>query len=485
MMHSNQKERHLDKRMLGRSILFVFLALALAFCVPASTLQVTKAAPTGTVYYVDFVHGSDTNVGNTRVLPWKTIQKAADSMAPGDTATVLAAAPDERVHVTKSGTTNAPIAFQAEGTVVMKGFTVTADYITLKGFEITNTDDDNQDGWGIYVEGGNCLIEGNYVRYATRGGITIWARPGNETATNHCTVRNNRLYRNSQVGIDVYGRDNLVEGNDIWGTIQYHPKWVNPPSWVDADGIHFFGSGHIIRGNYIHDIKYDISENVDPHIDCFQTFSNSDHELAQNIIIEKNICKNVQAQATGEIGKGFMLEGANHLLIRNNVIEAFNNININGDNYITIVNNVMTSSLSLNMGFDTTGVSLSSAPNTIVKNNIFYNLPNHIIYIHDNASKQGLDVGYNCVYRNDGVKLWDTPYPHDLWGINPLFANPGADDFRLMPVSPAIDRGITRTDVIDDYSGNPRPQGRGYDIGIFEHAPVAIYSVWLPVVISK
>jgi hypothetical protein len=96
-----------------------------------------------------------------------------------------------------------------------------------------------------------------------------------------------------------------------------------------------------------------------------------------------------------------------------------------------------------------------------------------------------LDVGYNCVYRNDGVKLWDTPYPHDLWGINPLFVNPGADNFRLMPVSPAIDRGITRTDVKDDYGGNPRPQGKGYDIGIFEHAPVAIYSNWLPVVISK
>ena len=163
---------------------------------------------------------------------------------------------------------------------------------------------------GVFiVEGSNCLVEGNYVHYATRGGIKIFASPGNETKTNHCIVRNNRLYRNSQAGIDVYGRDNLVEGNEIWGTIQYHPKWNNPPSWVDADGINFFGSGHIIRGNYIHDIKYSDPENVNPHIDCFQTFSDSDHELAQNVILEKNICKNVQAQTTGERGKGFMVLG--------------------------------------------------------------------------------------------------------------------------------------------------------------------------------
>jgi hypothetical protein len=47
------------------------------------------------------------------------------------------------------------------------------------------------------------------------------------------------------MGIEVDGRDNLVEGNEVWGTIQYHPNWHNPPSWVDADGMKFFGSGHI------------------------------------------------------------------------------------------------------------------------------------------------------------------------------------------------------------------------------------------------
>ena len=69
------------------------------------------------------------------------------------------------------------------------------------------------------------------------------------------------------------GQNNLVERNEIWATIQYHPDWPNPPSWVDADGIHFHGGGHVFRKNYIHDISYSQPENVNPHVDCFQTFS--------------------------------------------------------------------------------------------------------------------------------------------------------------------------------------------------------------------
>ena len=121
------------------------------------------------------------------------------------------------------------------------------------------------------VEGTNCDFEGNYIHYATRGGIRVFARLGKESGTSNCTVKNNRLYRNATAGIEVYGRNNLVEGNEIWGTIQHHPKSTEVVG-ADADGMRFFGSGHIIHGNYIHDISYRDPENIDPHIDCFQTW---------------------------------------------------------------------------------------------------------------------------------------------------------------------------------------------------------------------
>ena len=178
-------------------------------------------------------------------------------------------------------------------------------YITINGFDISNTDDHWKDGWGIYIEGSYCLIEENYVHYATRGGIKIWAELGNKSNTSHCIIQNNRLYRNAMVGVEAHGRENIVKGNEIWGTIQHHPNWINPPTWVDAGGIRFFGSGHTIRKNYIHDIKYSDPENVNPHIDCFQTWDDSYYEVGHDIVLEQNTCQNLQGQSAINPYSGF------------------------------------------------------------------------------------------------------------------------------------------------------------------------------------
>ncbi len=258
-------------------------------------------------YYVA-TNGNDANPG-TAGQPWQTIQKAANTMVAGDKPIVLAGDyGTQRVQVTKPGSAGALITYQAQGAVTMKGFTVEANYITTLGFDITNTDDDSTQGWGINVQAGYCHIENNDVYYATRGGILLYTPPSNPTMTSNCSVRNNRLEGNSQMGIDIRGRNHLIEGNEVWGSIQYHPKWMNPPSWVDADGMRFFGQGYVIRSNYIHDIHYGIPENPNPHIDCFQTWADSNHEAAQNVIFEKNLCINMDAQSPNEVGQGFMIE---------------------------------------------------------------------------------------------------------------------------------------------------------------------------------
>jgi hypothetical protein len=52
-----------------------------------------------------------------------------------------------------------------------------------------------------------------------------------------------------------------------------------------------------------------------------------------------------------------------------------------------------------------------------------------------------------------------------------LFVDPGRRDFRLRPSAVAvIDRGADLgAAVAQDFAGTPRPQGRGHDIGAFEH----------------
>src|SRR5207253_8692569 len=98
-------------------------------------------------------NGNDANPGSL-VQPWRTIQRAADTLAPGDTVYVRSAVYHERVNVHISGTTGGGFITYAtypnetpiiDGT----GIKVPADwgalvqmfdasYIRLNGFEIRN-----------------------------------------------------------------------------------------------------------------------------------------------------------------------------------------------------------------------------------------------------------------------------------------------------------------------------------------------------------
>ena len=235
----------------------------------------------GNVYYVDSINGSNTNPG-TQSLPWKTIQKAANTLQTGDTVIVSAGTYPERVTITMSGTSGSMITYTANGTVSCQGFRVRAEFIKVKGFKVTATQPVWTDkGYGIWVEGKFCIIDNNYAYYSPRGGIMLYLSPLN------CIVRNNRCHRNGMSGMDIEGSNHLVENNEIWGSIVYHtPTNLNTG---DADGFRFFGSGHIFRGNFIHDITYDDPENqgYSPHIDGFQTWSDQYHSDASNILLKR------------------------------------------------------------------------------------------------------------------------------------------------------------------------------------------------------
>jgi len=441
---------------------FLVIILAISGFVSRHSIVSTVAAA-GTNYYVDGINGSDANPG-TLDQPWRTIQKCANSMAPGDTCTVLAGTYNERVIINRSGTASSMITYQAQGKVTLQGFTVNADYIKIKGFEVTATECNWSDtAIGIWVSGDHCIIEDNYAYYCPRGGILLTSEASN------CTVRNNRAYRNGMVGIVVHGHDNLVEDNEVWGTIAYHPDTA---CQGDADGIRFFGSGHVIRGNYVHDIDINDPNNqdYDPHIDCFQTW-NKDGESASNIILEKNYCVNLNPGMYA-----FMLEDAQHITIRNNILKAFGGINTGGggNDYLTIVNNVFANNLSSPKSEYPVGVGLENVPHAVVENNIFYDQPDNTIFVVGTVASHEID--YNLAYRSDGQPSacyqvdWNCRYPsHDLWNVDPLFVDAAGGDFHLRSGSPCIDAGIALPEVTNDFEGNPRPQGAGCDIGAYEY----------------
>jgi hypothetical protein len=59
-----------------------------------------------------------------------------------------------------------------------------------------------------------------------------------------------------------------------------------------------------------------------------------------------------------------------------------------------------------------------------------------------------------------------------LWSSNPFFVS--TTDFRLTPVSPAINTG-TNIGSTFDYAANPVPQGVGTDIGAYEYRSIPIF----------
>ena len=66
----------------------------------------------------------------------------------------------------------------------------------------------------------------------------------------------------------------------------------------------------------------------------------------------------------------------------------------------------------------------------------------------------------------------------NVWG-DPAFVDPEAGDYHIGPDSAAIDAGV-ESGVTVDIDGEPRPAGRGYDIGADESSWRHLY---LPLVL--
>ena len=91
--------------------------------------QVLGSFASGTTYYVSPT-GSDTDPG-TESQPWKTIQKAADTLSAGDTVYIKAGTYQERVVPQNSGSAGIYITYSA-----YSGDTVTIDGETVEKVQI-------------------------------------------------------------------------------------------------------------------------------------------------------------------------------------------------------------------------------------------------------------------------------------------------------------------------------------------------------------
>jgi hypothetical protein len=422
----------------------------------------------GSTFYVS-PSGSDSASGSSS-SPWRTIQKAADTLTAGQTAIVSGGNYGERVSISRSGTQTSPITLQvASGaTAKLLGFDVTGNDWVVSGFDISTQTNGSQ-GYGIHVSGSASydMIQNNYIHELCHEGVFM------ESGVSHITVLNNRFWKAEMAAVQADGMYDLIQGNEVWGTQQYAANvggiysGCTIAGGADADAFRFFGQHNVFRSNYAHDIYTDSGANPNPHTDCFQTWG-STAMLVDDILIERNTCRWPLASSAVD-AETAMIEGydgpVGTVTFQNNQLSNMRQGILIGHNVgaLHAYNNTWDHVLDEAVIF----FDLRSPADQIV-NNIFYDVGS------GGDSYAAVPSGAPVFQANDfympgGASVGTYPSVEPFMSLAPGFVAYGDStalgaDFHLGSGSGLIGSGITVPQVTNDFYGNSRP-AVGYSVG--------------------
>ena len=344
--------------------------------------------------------------------------------------------------------------------VRLLGFDLTGSNWVLSGFDIS-TQTNGREGYGIHVSGSAAYdtIQGNYIHELCHEGIFM------EPGVSHISVLNNRIWRAEMAGAQVDGTDDLIQGNEVWGT-QQEPVLAGgiysgcvTPGGADADAFRFFGQRNVFRSNYLHDIYTALPTNPDPHTDCFQTWGSTAMKV-DDILIERNICRWPVASTTVDASTA-MIEGIDGpvgtVTFQNNELSNMRQGIVVGNQVgaLKIYNNTWDHIVEEALIFND-----SRSPADEIINNIFYDVgAGGDAY----ASVPGGSPIFkaNDFYMPGGASVGSYPSVEPFISVAPMFLSYGNStgagaDFHLRPDSPLKGAGVTLPQVTNDFYGNSR-----------------------------
>ncbi|KKS31732.1 hypothetical protein A2380_03930 [candidate division WWE3 bacterium RIFOXYB1_FULL_43_24] len=453
-------------------------------------------------YYVS-TKGSDSNPG-TITQPWRTIQKAANTLAPGDTANVGPGIYNENVTLTRSGTTGSPIIIQgtttpriaqstptntsclsSENACVLGYVSINGSQIVFKKMEVAGAPVKPGSIAGITVNGNTNEVSENFVHNSWKEGIIV--KPG---TSSNLILNNYITYSSITAGISFDGQNHLIQGNTITHSVTRQPDRSAPTGASDPDGMRFFGSGTVVRNNVIRDIFLDESpESDDPHSDCFQTWTN-----ANNITFDGNYCElentttysnpmvkfmMIETPASGTLTVGD-IKIINNIFVSKSMSALWTPIQLGNESCstsyplrnFTIANNTFVHTGNTVANF---AILMRCADTVSIRNNAIYNFGTSVYpYIYqDKNNNTNVTISNNSVFNSTGVIPKGGAYPGDniseIWLKNPEFVDVTNLNLQLKSTSPLINRGVTVSEVSYDYNKVARPQGTAYDIGAYEY----------------
>jgi copper-binding protein NosD/List-Bact-rpt repeat protein len=424
----------------------LFRIFAVAAVVWIASVAGSTAAPLRT-FYVDPA-GNDSAAGSI-TNPWRSLQKAADTVRAGDLV-IVHAGHYAGLYLTTSGTATDPITFRADpGAIVDTQNPTTPD--------------------GINLEGASWVVIENFT-------VTGLPRAGIRSVTNnHVTIRGNTGDMNGRWGVLTgFSDDLLIENNTMSRSQAEHGIYVGNSGdrpvirhnvvWGNnANGIHMNGdlsqggdgiiSGAVVEDNVIHDNGVAGGSGIN----C---------DGVQSSIIRNNLLYNNHASGISL----YQIDGGqparNNQVLNNTIVMASDArwaINIqNASTGNVLRDNILYNQQSFR---GSVAISADSLPGFVSDTNV----------IMDRFSTDGGDTRVT-------LAAWRSATGQDTHSIiaapAALFVNVAGNDYHLSSTSPARDAGGTVAPVTDDLEGAPRPQGSAFDIGAYEFpaapAPVTL-----------
>ncbi len=506
-------------------------AVSQADSTKSATATVTIQLPSrsGTVYYVSTA-GNDNNAG-TLSAPWRTIQKAANTVKAGDTVQVRAGTYNEIITMKTSGNaTSGYITFQnypgeapiVDGTGLAVGssgqtglFSLegTFNYIIIQGFEIRNYSSSAKGKVPVGIDfegaGSNVEILNNHIHNivqtltscsaANALGVALYGMQA-PASINNVTFYGNEIDHNTT---------GCSENVSFDGNVQY---WVMANNKVhDGDNIGLDNIGfegvspnssydQARDGWVFQNTIYNITSTTNP---VYHNQVGADGYYCDGctrVIVERNV---IHDSDLSEMASEHSGHTSSYVIFRNNII--YNSLyvglsiggyskNVGGSDHIVIVNNSLwNDGTHGSAGLGEFQIQYYATNNT-VENNIFddYTLSSkYLVYDFTSSEPSPAVLDYNVHYDTAGTSgaLYDwqgkaitgfAAYKtasgqetHSQFA-DPLYVNITTSpyNFDLASGSPAINAGTNlgvNTVGVLDYAGNPRVNSNGQiNIGAYE-----------------
>lgn len=418
-------------------LILSFIILILALTAPTFA-QSNNNVTSGTDYYVSPA-GSDLNSG-TLNQPFATIQKAANIATEGSTIYIRGGVYNQKVRVTHSGASGAPITFQnyQNEKVILDGskvkleddglFTIEdKNYIQVNGLEFRNLKSTkvSETPIGIYITGtgSNIEIRNNYIHHIEANvkngnahGIAVYGTSSNaQNNLNHIVIDNNEV-ANLKLGLSeaiaVNGNvesfevtNNKVHDNNNIGIVLIGHEGVSPVAALDQ------ARNGIVRNNIVH------------HNSSFNNTSYNEYSAdgiyvdgGKEIIIEKN--QSYENDLGIEVASEHAGKSASQITVRDNTISnnIMSGIALGGydsqQGYAennTITNNIIYKNDTRDQESGQIELNYDTRNNVITNNHIYAS--NSPIFISNNFNKNtGNKLDYNHYYgefdQNNSLWQW-------------------------------------------------------------------------------